>query len=147
VVSHDRYFLERVCDRTVALLGDGRLRDLPGGVEQYLALRRASAEASGSGGSSSRREPDGSAAVGEGGRVDAAQLRADRKELARLDRQVERLRRQEAALHEEMAAAATDHEQVLALDARLRAVTTERADLEEQWLEVAERVDSLSGPA
>ena len=37
VVSHDRYLLERVCDRQVALLGDGRLRDLPGGVEEYLA--------------------------------------------------------------------------------------------------------------
>jgi ABC-type lipoprotein export system ATPase subunit len=41
VVSHDRYLLERICDRQVALLGDGRIRDLPGGVEEYLALRRA----------------------------------------------------------------------------------------------------------
>ncbi|WP_188037510.1 ABC-F family ATP-binding cassette domain-containing protein, partial [Actinotalea sp. JY-7885] len=41
VVSHDRYLLERVCDRQIALLGDGQVRDLPGGVEQYLELRRA----------------------------------------------------------------------------------------------------------
>jgi len=41
VVSHDRYFLERVCDRFVAVLGDGGLRDLPGGVDAYLALRAA----------------------------------------------------------------------------------------------------------
>ena len=41
VVSHDRYLLERVCDRQVALMGDGRVRDLPGGVEQYLELRHA----------------------------------------------------------------------------------------------------------
>jgi hypothetical protein len=46
-----------------------------------------------------------------------------------------------------MTAAATDHEQVLALDVRLRSVTAELADLEEQWLAVAERVDDLSGPA
>ncbi|MDQ1605126.1 MAG: transport system ATP-binding/permease protein, partial [Actinomycetota bacterium] len=45
VVSHDRYFLERVCDRTVALLGDGGLRDLPGGVDEYLELRRHRAAA------------------------------------------------------------------------------------------------------
>ncbi len=43
VVSHDRYLLERVCDRQVAMLGDGRIRDLPGGVEEYLALRAAGA--------------------------------------------------------------------------------------------------------
>ena len=41
VVSHDRYLLERMCDRQVALLGDGAIRDLPGGVEQYLDLRAA----------------------------------------------------------------------------------------------------------
>ncbi|MEN5073151.1 ABC-F family ATP-binding cassette domain-containing protein, partial [Isoptericola cucumis] len=47
VVSHDRYLLERVCDRQWALLGDGALRDLPGGVEQYLALRRGARSAGG----------------------------------------------------------------------------------------------------
>ncbi len=40
VVSHDRYLLERVTDRQLALLGDARLRDLPGGVEEYLRLRQ-----------------------------------------------------------------------------------------------------------
>ena len=39
VVSHDRYLLERLCDRQVALLGDGKVRDMPGGVDQYLELR------------------------------------------------------------------------------------------------------------
>src|SRR5699024_9928951 len=39
VVSHDRYLLERLADRQVALLGDGRVRDLPGGVAEYLRLR------------------------------------------------------------------------------------------------------------
>ncbi len=40
VVSHDRYFLERVTDQQYAIL-DGRLRHLPGGVEEYLRLRAA----------------------------------------------------------------------------------------------------------
>jgi ATP-binding cassette subfamily F protein uup len=44
VVSHDRYLIERVCDSTVALLGDGSLAALPGGVDEYLARRAASAE-------------------------------------------------------------------------------------------------------
>jgi ABC transport system ATP-binding/permease protein len=36
VVSHDRYFLERVTEHVVALLGDGRLSFLAGGVDEYL---------------------------------------------------------------------------------------------------------------
>ncbi|HTE74541.1 MAG TPA: ABC-F family ATP-binding cassette domain-containing protein [Actinomycetes bacterium] len=151
VVSHDRYFLERVCDRTVALLGDGRLRDLPGGVDEYLARRRAvvaaqAAGAAGAAGATGGAGAAGTAAASSGsggssGPGDAARLRADRKELARLDRSLDRLRRQEQRLHDDLAAAATDHERVLALDTELRALTAEREALEEQWLEVAERVD------
>ena len=40
VVTHDRYFLERVCDVSYALLGDGSCVLLPGGVDQYLRIRR-----------------------------------------------------------------------------------------------------------
>src|SRR6185436_611218 len=45
IVSHDRYFVERVCDDVHALMGDGGLRHLPGGIDQYLALRHAAEDA------------------------------------------------------------------------------------------------------
>ena len=41
VVSHDRYLVERVCDTVVALLGDGKITHLPGGIDEYLARRAA----------------------------------------------------------------------------------------------------------
>ena len=131
VVSHDRYFLERVCDRTAALLGDGRLRDLPGGVDEYLALRRAAGEAR------------GSATAGvEAAPTDAAAARVARKELARLDRQLAKLGEREAGLHADLAVAATDHERVAALDAQLRALSAQKLALEERWLELAEDAEA-----
>jgi ATP-binding cassette subfamily F protein uup len=133
VVSHDRYFVERVCDRVVALLGDGRLRDLPGGVDEYLGLRRAPDR------SAARTGPVVPAADRP---ADAATLRAARKELARLDRQLQTLGDREARLHQQMAERASDHEAVLALDADLRVLRDERVALEERWLEVAESVDA-----
>lgn len=39
VVSHDRYFVDRVCDTVVALFGDGRITQLPGGIDEYLDRR------------------------------------------------------------------------------------------------------------
>jgi ATP-binding cassette subfamily F protein uup len=134
VVSHDRYFLERVCDRVVALLGDGGLRDLPGGVDQYLDLRRAASLTGGlsdSRGAAGGRESDSSAGA----------ARAARKELARLERQLEKLRDRERKVYDEMAAAASDHERVLVLDATLRDLRGERAVMEDRWLELAELVD------
>jgi ABC-type multidrug transport system ATPase subunit len=128
VVSHDRYLLERICDRQVALLGDGRIRDLPGGVEEYLALRRAVVSASS--GTPPVRDTAGGPSAGD--------ARAARKELARLERQLSRLAEQEHRLHGQLAEKATDHEAVLELDARLRALQEERVRLEEEWLEAAE---------
>lgn len=132
VVSHDRYLLERVCDRQVALLGDGRVRDLPGGVEEYLRLREAVPVAGGS--ASPAASPSAAAPAGPS----SAQVRAARKEVARLERAVDRLTRREGELHAEMAEAATDHTRVLALDAELRSVVAEREAAEEAWLEAAE---------
>jgi ATP-binding cassette subfamily F protein uup len=137
VVSHDRYFLERVCDRTVAMLGDGRLRDLPGGVDQYLQLRQAIRKAGGAGSAAAPVPTDAGPVA-----TDAAAARAARKELARLERQLDKVRDREARLHDQMAAAAADHERVLVLDADLRVLLEERSALEERWLELAETAES-----
>ncbi|GAA4695389.1 ABC transporter ATP-binding protein [Phytohabitans rumicis] len=130
VASHDRYLVERVTD-TVYAVGDGALRHLVGGVEEYLAsvspddqgvTRRVA-------GASRERIPDQ--------RVDP---RAARKELARLERAVAKLEQREAALHDEMARHATDYTRVAELDAQLKGVQAERAEAEEAWLTLAEQV-------
>jgi ABC transport system ATP-binding/permease protein len=135
-VSHDRYFLERVTDQQYAILG-GRLRHLPGGIDEYLRLRSLAhtpeerqaavrpAPAAQAGGESDGFVP-GSAAE-----------RAAKKELDRLDRQIARAGEREAKLHAELAANATDYEKLTALGAQLAAVEAEKTDLEERWLEVA----------
>jgi ATP-binding cassette subfamily F protein uup len=143
VVSHDRYFVDRVCDSVVALMGDGSLAALPGGVEEYLA-RRAAGEAQLS------SAPGATAAASSGGTAGAAALssapparsagdvRAARKEAARLERRLEKLTAEEERLHGQLAAAATDHTKVLELDERLRAVLAEKDQVESDWLEAAE---------
>ena len=126
VASHDRYLVERVCDTVVGMFGDGKLRDLPGGVEEYLARAAAPAPAPSTVDS---RPPSA-----------AADLRGAKKELARLERQLDRLEQRAAALHEQLAVHATDYEKVAALDADLRGVQDERAETENAWLALAERV-------
>ncbi|WP_432509303.1 ABC-F family ATP-binding cassette domain-containing protein [Kineococcus auxinigenes] len=136
VVSHDRYLLERITDRQVALLGDGTVRDLPGGVEEYLQ-RRAAAKAA------QVAAPAGGAAGAAGGRpaADGAAVRAARKEMARVERQLDKLARTEERLHAELAERATDAGAVTELDGRLRALVAEREELEQVWLEVSEVVE------
>ena len=137
VVSHDRYLLERVADRQVALLGDGRLRDLPGGVEEYLRLRVEAAARVGT--SSAGPSPVASAAAAAPA-VSPAEVREARKVMARVEKQLSRLAEREEKVHERMAAAATDHARILELNRELREIVDERESLELEWLEAADLV-------
>ena len=155
LVSHDRYFLERVTDHVVALLGDGDLSFLPGGVDEYLRRRSAGAGAAarpGAAGSGTRPAVAGGAASGSAvgaGQPGADQpggsqmggagaQRAARKDMQRLERQIDRLTRQEEKLTVALAEHATDYVRLTELGAELCAVQDEKAQLEEQWLEAAE---------
>jgi ABC transport system ATP-binding/permease protein len=130
VVSHDRYFLERVTEHVVALLGDGGLSFLSGGVDEYLdRVRTARA------GSSGGPQPVRTAPAAP--RSSAAEERTARKELQRLERQLDRLAVRETELTEALAANATDYEKLTSLGAELRAVQKEKSDLEDRWLTIA----------
>jgi ATP-binding cassette subfamily F protein uup len=130
VVSHDRYFVERVTDNVYSLTGDGSVRHLPGGLDQYVALRREAAEiedaASGVAASAARPAVPTGAAV-----------RTARKEVQRLERAIDKLAAREASLHEEMATAATDHTRLRELNASLTALVAQRDELETAWLETS----------
>ena len=121
VVSHDRYLVERVTDHQFAVL-DGRLRHLPGGVDEYLRLRAAQESLPGP-----DVEPVQAAS-------DAKMQRQNRKEVDRLERQIEKLSAREAELEKLMVEAATDPESLLPLDAEHREVVARREQAEDAWL-------------
>ncbi|NYJ73685.1 ABC-F family ATP-binding cassette domain-containing protein [Allobranchiibius huperziae] len=134
VVSHDRYLLERMCDRQVALLGDGQIRELPGGVHQFLELRAARRA----------RSDDGAptrVAAPQAARTDPAQQREARKDMARLERSMSKLADREQMLHDALVSAASDHARAAELDGQLRALHAEREEMELSWLEIAESVE------
>lgn len=142
VVSHDRYLLERVTDHQLALLGDGHLRDLPGGVEQYLKLRRQQLAASSgaAGATSATAEAKNAPSQGEQGALSGAQRHAAAKNLARLERQLDKVSAQIAKLHADMEAASADPGRVndlIELGKQLSQAQERQADIELEWLEAA----------
>ncbi len=137
VVSHDRYFVERVCDDVHALTPDGELRHLPRGIEQYLEARRA-ARPDTANGPKAAPTPAASKPAAPAGAV----LRAARKEVARLERAIEKLAAREAALADEMAGAATDHVRLRELQSELQATVAEREAREAEWMHVAEQLEA-----
>jgi ATPase subunit of ABC transporter with duplicated ATPase domains len=139
VVSHDRYLLERVTDQQYAIL-DGRLRHLPGGVEEYLRLRR---DLTGRGG---REAPVSRPGPGTGASPAAhptgAERRAAEKELAAIDRRLAKAADAIRAKQEELAAHdPTDYAGLGALQSELSALEADAATLEERWLELGELLE------
>ena len=123
VVSHDRYFLERVCDRFVGLLGDKSLKDLPRGVDQYLEQRAASVQ-----------RPNSDVKIKRAS--SAAEQRQLKKDLARIERQVEKAKVRLTELKSAQTAAAFDPAELARITEELESQRAELKSREEEWLEV-----------
>jgi len=123
VISHDRYFLERVCDRFVGLLGDKSLRDLPRGVDQYLEQRAASIQNTG-------------VTEKSKGVSTAAEQRQFKKDLARLERQIEKAKVRISELEQSQTDSAFDPAELTRVSEELESQRAELNSREEEWLEV-----------
>ena len=128
VISHDRYFLERVCDRFVGLLGDGQLRDLPRGVDQYLEDRARALR-----GGSSQGEKKVSSAQTE---------RLLKKDLARVERQLSKAREKLVTLKSEQSEASFDANRLIEIANEISSTESELVQREEEWLEITLKLDS-----
>ncbi|MGW6241026.1 ABC-F family ATP-binding cassette domain-containing protein [Streptomyces sp. NPDC055094] len=146
VISHDRFFIERTTDKVMALLGDAKLRMLPRGIDEYLERRRQ-LHASGVPAAAQAPAEVRSAGTGTGAgagtgagtaAVSAKDGRAAKKELQKIERQLDKMSSRETTLHQQIADHATDFEKVAKLDAELRELVSERDELEMRWLELAE---------
>ncbi|MGF2950532.1 ABC-F family ATP-binding cassette domain-containing protein [Microbacterium alcoholitolerans] len=137
VVSHDRYFLERVTDQQYAVMpgpdGVGRLRHLPGGIDEYLRLRAASPVVE-----RAKRDETGSQT---GPTLSGAELRAAQKELAALERKMQKLNEKiDKAKH---ALAEHDQSDYAALGEKMQAIQAQQDEVEElelRWFELTEQI-------
>ena len=132
VISHDRYLIERICDSTWALFGDGRLTNLPGGIDEYLRRRRDMAGSSVTAG--------GGAAVAEKKR-DAAADHKTRKAMTSLERKITKLQEREQGITAKMAEVATDMDALNELNTELAGVRDEIETLEMEWMELGEQLE------
>ena len=134
VVSHDRYLLERLTDRQMAVL-DQSLRDLPGGVDQYVQLRELAGT----------QTPRTAATPEDSGPSRSAQAREAQKEASRIERKLGKVRTQLKKLHARQAkeSESGDFEAPALTSREAAALQGQIDDLEESWLEAAEAAEEL----
>ena len=169
VISHDRYLIERIADDTYALFGDGKLTNLPGGIEEYLKIRAEHEAANPTGAlnlgdvantseaSPSEASSVDSASTGAAGaaansspaaapqsRLSNQEQREITKKMNALERKMGKLDPQIAKINADMAAAAQqmDTEALTRLDSELKELEAERESLEMEWMELGETLES-----
>ncbi len=132
VVSHDRYFLERVCDTFVGVMGNGTLRNLPGGLEEYLKLRKAQPD-----------EPTAFTQENQSSKpeLSAAQKRDLQKDQQRIERSIAKLDVQIKDILAAMEEHATNFEKVATLNDELQPLITEKEILEDSWVLLSQDLD------
>jgi len=140
VVSHDRYFCERVTDLVFGLLGDGTVRHLPGGIPEYLKIRQETdhvplmADEPGF-------TPDADVSNASAAALDATQTRAAKKQLSRLERTIAACDKEEQKLHDQLAEHATDYEKCAELNSALIESKERKHAAELEWMELAEQLE------
>jgi ATP-binding cassette subfamily F protein uup len=137
-ISHDRYFVERVCDNVYALTDSGGIRHLPGGIEQYVEERRSLESNAQTGSTASRAPAANGVPAGARVREERKALQSREREIKRLEREIERLTEHEAEISRRMEANASDHARLAELQSELDLIRGERETLETDWLERAE---------
>jgi ATP-binding cassette subfamily F protein uup len=130
VISHDRYFLERVCDRFVGLLGDAKLRDLPGGIDEYLKLRARSQQNSAINAPKSKTS-------------NIVEVREVKKVIAKHERDLAKLDQEIADLGKRQEELAFDHEKLTKTMEELTLAISKKSGIEEMWLESTSRLEEL----
>lgn len=152
VISHDRYLIERIADNTYALFGDGKLTNLPGGIEEYLRRRQEMEAATARGvldlGEHAKSTDEQSPEAAPVKRLSSQEERELTKKMNALERKMGKLDDKTAKLNEKMAQAAEkmssgegDSGELAKLDADLKAVASEREELEMEWLELGEKLE------
>ena len=131
VISHDRYLIERIADSTWALFGDGKLTNLPGGIDDYLKRRHAIAA----------RTPAPAPKPESEKPRSGSEMRRLSKEMAAVERKMAKTRDQLAVVEADMAAYATDMDQLVTLGAQADELKHQLDELETRWLELGEQLE------
>ena len=148
VVSHDRYLLQRVTDSQVALLADGTLAALPGGVEEYLQLRATAQKTAGAGKGTSANTTSGgdSATTNKQAQKSGAEIYRARKELSATEKKLDKLQQQLKQLDNQLTEGAADTSpeglaHLQKLNQRRGQLVSEAEELEEAWLRLSETLE------
>lgn len=135
IVSHDRYFMDKVVDHLLVFNGDGDVKDFPGNYSQYREWKLA-------------KEKDEKAKVAPTVQLESNNTRnqnrarklsyKEKKEFEQLEIDIENLNKEKETINAALCGGTTDVEEITKLSKRLPLLNEELDEKEMRWLELSE---------
>lgn len=137
VVSHDRFFLDRIVDHLFVFNGDGTVRDFPGDYSTYREVARQEEKEARTNASADRVVSD---TRKERPRERKVKLTfKEKREMEQLEATLESLSSEKKSLEEELNAGTADHERIGEIGLRLQSISEETDEAEMRLLELMEK--------
>ena len=138
VVSHDRYFMDKVVDHLFVFEGNGEIRDFPGSYSDYREWKELQEELE----EAKKAAPKAQTVQSTAASTTVVEKRKlsfkEKHELEQLEKQIPELEKRKAEIEHELATQFDDYERIMKLSAELERL---KADLDEKgmrWLELSE---------
>ena len=138
VVSHDRYFMDKIVDHLLIFHGNGEVQDFPGNYTQYREWKKLQSKVEDV--SSSKFQVSGSKGTAASYRNDTRRRLSykEKQEFQQLERDIEALTLEKAAAEEALSSGTLSVEEITKLSERFQVVTQQLDEKEMRWLELAE---------
>ena len=148
VVSHDRYFVDKVADHLLVFCGDGEIREFAGTYSDYTAWKRdyeaakqaavaqekAKSTASGSRGGEIRKSGTAPAKTGAARKLTFQ----EKREMEHLEAEIPELEQKKAAIEEKLSSGDLPFEELTALSEQITALMDQIDTKSMRWLELSE---------
>jgi len=138
IVTHDRYFMDKLVDHLFVMEGDGRIRDFLGNYSEYRQLQKERAQ---TGQREAKGEKRKQPPAGHPPKPDSEQPKLsyqERKEMNRLEKEISRLEARKAEITEQFNDTGLTAERIEELSRELGELNQQLEDKETRWLELAE---------
>ena len=137
VVSHDRYFMDKIVDHLLIFHGNGEVQDFPGNYTQYREWKKLQSKVEGQ---RSKAEDSGIQNSKASYRNDTRRRLSfkEKQEFQQLERDIEALTLEKAAAEEALSSGTLSVEEITKLSERFQVVTQQLDEKEMRWLELSE---------
>ena len=140
VVSHDRYFMDKVVDHLLVFKGEGEIQDFPGNYTQYREWCRLQPKTEGEGAEKKATKPTAKEQPSATQKKEGKRKMTykEKREYEQLTKELEQLENEQKTLEEALCSGQLSVEELTEKSKRLPEIKDEIDEKEMRWLELAE---------